>query len=247
MKSKYDRFARKDFFKGKTREEWEKWAQASRKTLADLLGLDKNGSCAAYATTGRNSNSRTWYQKRKSPDSDGRGCMGSNVHSDSRKYMTDLRYLSHRQVIRAPVSSPLRECAKFLQLQMPFLNIIMIMACSLQDLASLPYARIAGASVKEEMKPYSMMMRNHFLTSSCFHLAHMAEPLGETVIGMCVWDLMKIMDYVLSRTEWDTSQVSCLGFSGGGMQTLYFSALDEQIITYSSVVICMASKILFSY
>ena len=41
MKSKFDRFARKDFFKGKTREEWEKWALASRKTLADLLGLDK--------------------------------------------------------------------------------------------------------------------------------------------------------------------------------------------------------------
>ena len=37
MKSKFDRFARKDFFKGKTREEWEKWALASRKTLADLL------------------------------------------------------------------------------------------------------------------------------------------------------------------------------------------------------------------
>lgn len=56
MKSKFDRFARKDFFKGKTREEWEKWALASRKALSDLLGLDK-GSCAAYTTTGRNSNS----------------------------------------------------------------------------------------------------------------------------------------------------------------------------------------------
>ena len=41
MKSKFDRFARKDFFQGQTREEWEKWAQDSRKTLADLLGLDK--------------------------------------------------------------------------------------------------------------------------------------------------------------------------------------------------------------
>ena len=57
MKSKYDRFARKDFFKGKTREEWEKWAQASRKTLADLLGLDKMDHVPPYTTTGRNSNS----------------------------------------------------------------------------------------------------------------------------------------------------------------------------------------------
>ena len=70
--------------------------------------------------------------------------------------------LIYRCLLYTSVSSPLREYAKFLRLQMPSLNIIMIMACSLQDLALLPYARIAGASVREEMKPYSIMMRNHF-------------------------------------------------------------------------------------
>ena len=72
-----------------------------------------------------------------------------------------------------------------------------------------------------------------FLTSSCFHLAHMAEPIGETVIGMCTWDLMKITDYIEQRAsdgeDWDAANISCLGFSGGGMQTLYFAALDDRI------------------
>jgi hypothetical protein len=70
---------------------------------------------------------------------------------------------------------------------------------------------------------------NKFLTSSCFHLAHMAEPLGETVIGMCTWDLMRIIDYIQSQPELKDDNLSCLGFSGGGMQTLYLSALDERI------------------
>lgn len=68
-----------------------------------------------------------------------------------------------------------------------------------------------------------------FLNSTCFHLAHMAEPLGQTVIGMSVWDLMRMLDYIEERGEWDTSSAGCLGFSGGGMQTLWLAALDDRI------------------
>lgn len=38
-----------------------------------------------------------------------------------------------------------------------------------------------------------------FLNSTCFQLAHMAEPLGQTVIGMCTWDAMRLIDYVCQR------------------------------------------------
>ena len=41
-----------------------------------------------------------------------------------------------------------------------------------------------------------------FLTSTCFHLAHMAEPLGETVAGMYLGFLL--IDYVYEWGEWDT-------------------------------------------
>lgn len=68
-----------------------------------------------------------------------------------------------------------------------------------------------------------------FINSTCFQLAHMAEPLGMSVIGMCVWDLMRLTDYIIMRDEWATDNIACVGFSGGGMQTLYFAALDERV------------------
>lgn len=70
-----------------------------------------------------------------------------------------------------------------------------------------------------------------FLNSTCFHLAHMAEPLGQTVIGMCTWDLMRLIDYIQERKEWNSEKVGCLGFSGGGMQTLWLTALDDRVET----------------
>ncbi|MBQ8638905.1 MAG: hypothetical protein IJ468_07035 [Lachnospiraceae bacterium] len=70
---------------------------------------------------------------------------------------------------------------------------------------------------------------NAFLNSTCFHLAHMAEPLGQTVIGMCTWDLMRLIDYIQARGEWKCEKVGCLGFSGGGMQTLWAGAMDDRI------------------
>ncbi len=67
------------------------------------------------------------------------------------------------------------------------------------------------------------------LTGDCLRLARMGEPLGITVPGMLVWDLMRAADYLEQRGEWDCHNIACLGFSGGGMQTLFLSALDERI------------------
>lgn len=68
-----------------------------------------------------------------------------------------------------------------------------------------------------------------FINGTCFHLAHMAEPLGQTVIGMHVWDMMKLLDYVSERAEWNFEKIGCVGFSGGGMITLWLTALDDRI------------------
>ena len=67
------------------------------------------------------------------------------------------------------------------------------------------------------------------LKGDCYWLAHMGEPLGIPVAGMLVWDLMRLIDYLELRGEWDMEHLGCLGFSGGGMQTLYLAALDERV------------------
>ena len=67
------------------------------------------------------------------------------------------------------------------------------------------------------------------LKSSCFALNAMALPLGQTVTGMWVWDLMRLIDYIKSRDDCDADRIGCAGLSGGGLQTLWLTALDDRI------------------
>lgn len=67
------------------------------------------------------------------------------------------------------------------------------------------------------------------LASSCEFLNTMAIPLGMNVAGMWTWDLMRLMDYAVSRDDVDAERVGCIGLSGGGLQTLYYAALDLRV------------------
>ena len=67
------------------------------------------------------------------------------------------------------------------------------------------------------------------MTSSCFHLNFMAIPLGMCVTGMWVWDLMRLTDYIASQSDVIPDRIGCVGLSGGGLQTLYFTAMDDRI------------------
>lgn len=62
---------------------------------------------------------------------------------------------------------------------------------------------------------------------SCHLLNQMGQPLGQTAVGMYVWDLMRLLDYIVALKK--HCSVSCIGMSGGGMQTIFFSALDDRI------------------
>lgn len=58
----------------------------------------------------------------------------------------------------------------------------------------------------------------------------MAVGFGMSMIGMMVWDLMRLLDHLLDTLpEVDPEKVGCVGMSGGGQQTIYFSALDERV------------------
>lgn len=58
----------------------------------------------------------------------------------------------------------------------------------------------------------------------------MAVGFGMSMIGMMVWDLMRLLDYLLEAyPEINHDRVGCVGMSGGGQQTIYFSAMDERI------------------
>lgn len=67
------------------------------------------------------------------------------------------------------------------------------------------------------------------LASSCYYLNFMALPLGMCVAGMWVWDLMRLTDYVEAQPDVDPERIGCIGLSGGGLQVLYFTALEDRI------------------
>jgi dienelactone hydrolase len=64
---------------------------------------------------------------------------------------------------------------------------------------------------------------------SCQWLNNMAIPLGQTVLGMWVWDLARLVDYIAARRDCAPGRVGCAGLSGGGYQTLWAAALDGRI------------------
>jgi dienelactone hydrolase len=67
------------------------------------------------------------------------------------------------------------------------------------------------------------------LGSSCQVLNHMALPLGQTITGMWIWDLMRLIDYAATRADCDAARIGCAGLSGGGWQTLWLAALDDRV------------------
>ena len=70
---------------------------------------------------------------------------------------------------------------------------------------------------------------DHKLSSSCAYLNVLAMGIGTNVAGMWTWDLMRLVDYAQSRDDVDADRVGCIGLSGGGLQTLWLSALDERV------------------
>ncbi|HEX2622465.1 MAG TPA: alpha/beta hydrolase family protein [Phototrophicaceae bacterium] len=64
---------------------------------------------------------------------------------------------------------------------------------------------------------------------SCRHLAFDYLLQGHTLIGERVREAMIAIDYLQTRPDVMPGVLGCTGHSGGGMTTLYLSALDERI------------------
>ena len=63
----------------------------------------------------------------------------------------------------------------------------------------------------------------------CEPIAGGALMLGQTAIGWRVWDIMRTIDYIATRSDLDASRVGCMGISGGGTATLFATALEPRL------------------
>ena len=64
---------------------------------------------------------------------------------------------------------------------------------------------------------------------ACEPAAGAALLLGETMIGWRVWDVMRTIDYIATRSDLDSARIGCMGISGGGTATLFAAALEPRI------------------
>lgn len=65
--------------------------------------------------------------------------------------------------------------------------------------------------------------------SSCSRDSMAALMLGETMTGWRVWDAMRGLDYMLTRPEVDPEKLITMGISGGGLTSLFTTALDTRV------------------
>jgi dienelactone hydrolase len=231
MLKKYETAACKDSFCGTTIDEYEGWRTKTRKLLINLIGLDHMESCLL----------NPFLEERITLDN---GILREKVIIQVEPDVYMPLYI----LIPPKTSEEKQSCfiappghqgaGKFSVAgcyDIPAVNDMIrfyhydygMQLAKLGYVALCPDCRGFG-----ERRDEALQIDNDeqaFLNSTCRQLAHMAEPLGETVIGMCTWDLMRLVDYIYERNEWRLDTLGCLGFSGGGMQTLWLTALDDRI------------------
>jgi dienelactone hydrolase len=66
-------------------------------------------------------------------------------------------------------------------------------------------------------------------TESCRPAACAALLFGQTMAGWRVWDAMRAIDYLGTRSEVDSKRIATLGASGGGTTSLLTAACDERV------------------
>lgn len=71
--------------------------------------------------------------------------------------------------------------------------------------------------------------KQKMLNGSCSHLNNAAMSMGYSLTGFMTWDLMRLIDYIETLKFCDTNRIGCCGFSGGGLQALWLSAMDDRI------------------
>ena len=87
----------------------------------------------------------------------------------------------------------------------------------------------------EETAKYPAGGEAHVLAYNAFASKHediIAKSLleaGTTWPGMMLYDDMRAVDFLLSQPQTDAGNIGCGGLSGGGLRTVFLSAMDERV------------------
>ena len=229
MLRKFDRFARRDYFRGHSAEEFEEWRKRERILLSELLGLEKMEVCDLNPVI---------METKMLPEGIRREHIRIQTEPDVWMTMYLLVPADAGPNTRLFLCPPGHNGAgKYTVAGLAEYGAVQEKITQYQYDYGLQLARRGFAAVCPDCRGFGERREAKEdtqdpvlgLKGDCYWLAHMGEPLGIPVAGMLVWDLMRLIDYLELRGEWDMEHLGCLGFSGGGMQTLYLAALDERV------------------
>lgn len=227
MEKRFEKNGRKQAMRAETREEYHEWKNGVRKLLWKTLGMDKMETCSLSPVLIERMEAEPGIIREKVllqvepevwmpvfiliPEKNNRKCiLAPPGHCGAGKY-------SVAGVKEIPaVADKINFYHYDYGMQLARLGYVVL--CN--DSRGFGERREAALQKDDE---------NSFINSTCFQLGNMALGLGMTVAGMCTWDLMRLLDYISERKEWEADSVGCVGFSGGGMQTLWLAAFDERI------------------
>ncbi len=246
---KYARYGRKDDFLGKTSEEFRTWQMRSRAMLWELLGLEKMDDCALEPVIDevvfQNAILRYHILLRTEPDITLSAYLlvPASANAGTPVFLCPPGHNGAGKYTVAGVRG-----ARAIEESIEKYNYDFgwQLAC-LGYVAFCPDARGFGErrEMLEDTRELPLAMKG-----DCYWLAHMGEPIGIPVLGMLSWDLMRCVDFLQEYTitkdgklwhltdgahtdsearRWYPERIIAFGFSGGAMQSLYLSALDERI------------------
>lgn len=246
---KYARYGRQDDFRGKTSKEFRTWLQKSRATLWGLLGLDRMDSCALEPVIDevvlQDAILRYHILLHTEPDIilSAYLLVPASANAGTPVFLCPPGHNGAGKYTVAGVRD-----ARAIEESIAKYNYDFGW-----QLARLGYVTfcpdVRGFGERREMledtRELPLAMKG-----DCYWLAHMGEPIGIPVLGMLSWDLMRCVDFLQEYTMtkggklrhltdgahtdseapcWNPERIIAFGFSGGAMQSLYLSALDERI------------------
>lgn len=234
MQEKFDRIQRVDAFNAKTKQENQSWQRHTRRMLSDLIGLDKMERCAPEAKRYDTTEVEQGIKRERlmlqtepgiymscyilTPAKDNQKCS-----ADDGKPLCFIALPGHGSGGKETVAG----CRDIKAVS----DAIDRDGCDYgMQLAKMGYTVICpDPRGFGERREASCQNEQDVLNGSCRQLANMALPLGETVIGMYTWDGMRLIDYMQLCGDWNMSELGLVGFSGGGMQSLWLAALDPRV------------------
>lgn len=65
--------------------------------------------------------------------------------------------------------------------------------------------------------------------NSCHNISTLLLAFGQTMAGYRVFEMIRCVDYLLTREDVDARRIGCMGISGGGLVCSFAAAIDERI------------------